>query len=205
MNAYDLVRLHKYADLDDGAAEGTPANRLPSATAMLEYINTLPEVVAEYNHERWQQAQADFEGITAPPQPQNGLLDFGESAWMGRLKASPSGGYLSTIENFKIALEYDPRLKGRIWTDEFADRVYGKAPLPWGNRTEEISGPHDKDFVWTDADDAGLRGYFEKLLKLDSKGKLDAALTEHLARHSINPVQDYLKGLKWDGKPRLGL
>lgn len=206
VNAYDLVRLHKYADLDEGAAEGTPANRLPSATAMLEYINTLPEVVAEYNHERYLQAQTDFGEITAQKPNLETMVNgfvLEDSAWMGKLKASPNGGFLSTMENFSIALEYDPRLKGRIWTDEFADRVYGKAPLPWGNRTEEISGPHDKDFVWTDADDAGLRGYFEKLLKLDSKGKLDAALTEHLARHSINPVQDYLKGLKWDGKPRL--
>lgn len=206
VNAFDLVRLHKYGNLDEGAAEGTPANRLPSTMAMMDYINTLPEVVAEYNHERWQQARADFEGITAQkPKLETTVNGFAleDSAWMGKLKASPNGGFLSTMENFSIALEFDPRLKNRIWQDEFAGRSYGTAPLPWGNRTKEISGPHDKDFAWTDADDAGLRGYFEKLLRLDSKGKLNDALMEHLQRHSRNPVQDYLNGLAWDGKPRL--
>lgn len=208
VNAYDMVRLHGFGEMDDGAAENTPTNRLPSASAMLEYMQTLPDVMEEHNRERWEQAQADFAGIMSPTLVQNesenvSPFPFDGSAWMGMLKASPSGGYLSTIENFKIALEFDPSLKGRIWTDEFADRVYGMAPLPWGNRIAEINGPHDKRFVWTDADDAGLRGYFEKLLKLDSKGKLDAALSEHLQRHSKNPVQDYLKELKWDGKPRL--
>lgn len=209
VNAYDMVRLHRYGDLDESAAEGTPTNRLPSAAAMLDYMQTLPDVVGEYNSKRWEQAQSDFGDITAQasaPAPITGLVNpmvLEESAWMIKLKASPNGGYLSTIENFKIALEYDPRLKGRIWTDAFADRVYGMAPLPWGNRTAEINGPLDKPFVWTDADDAGLRGYFEKLLRLDSKGKLNDALAEHLQRHSINPVTDYLKGLRWDGQPRL--
>lgn len=202
VNAYDMVRLHRYGEMDADAAEGTPSNRLPSASAMLEYMKTLPEVMGEYNDERWKKAVSDFEGIIAPEPPEISSL-IANSAWMAMLKASPNGGYQSTIENFSIALEHDPRLKGRIWTDEFADRVYGMAPLPWGNRTAEINGPHDKPFVWTDADDAGLRGYFEKLLRIDSKGKLDAALAEHLARHSLNPVQNYLNGLKWDGKPRL--
>ena len=37
VNAFDLVRLHKFADLDDEAKEGTPTNRLPSYKAMCEF------------------------------------------------------------------------------------------------------------------------------------------------------------------------
>ena len=33
VNAFDLVRLHKFGDQDDNAAEDTPVNRLPSYTA----------------------------------------------------------------------------------------------------------------------------------------------------------------------------
>ena len=36
VNAFDMVRLHKFNDLDDDAAPGTPTNRLPSYTAMCE-------------------------------------------------------------------------------------------------------------------------------------------------------------------------
>jgi len=35
-NAFDLVRLHKFGDLDDDAKEGTPVNKLPSYLAMQE-------------------------------------------------------------------------------------------------------------------------------------------------------------------------
>ncbi|MBR1584427.1 MAG: virulence-associated protein E [Clostridia bacterium] len=197
VNTFDLVRLHKFGELDENSADDTPVNRLPSTLAMLDYLNTLPEVIEEHNRQRWEEAQQDFAGITASDSSDTDI------SWMLLLKASPNGGYLSTIENFSIALEHDPTLKGRIWRDEFAERTYGMAPLPWGNRVKEISGPGDKLFIWDDADDAGLRKYFEKLLHLDNKGKLEAALTEHLARHSKNPVRDYLIGAKWDGKPRL--
>ena len=198
VNAFDLVRLHRFGEMDDAAAEDTPTNRLPSWSAMLEYVKTLPDVTGEHNRTRWQQAEADFAGITLPsPAALEG------SAWMGKLQVSSSGGYQSTAENFSIALEFDPRLKGRLWKNAFADRIYGMAPLPWGDRMVDISGPHDKPFIWTDADDAGLRIYFEKLLKVDSRGKLNDALLNHFARHSMNPVQDYLNGLALDGQPRL--
>ena len=34
VNAFDLVRLHKFGAQDDDAQEGTPVNRLPSFDAM---------------------------------------------------------------------------------------------------------------------------------------------------------------------------
>lgn len=36
VNSFDLVRLHKFGDQDDDAAPGTPTNRLPSSTSMLD-------------------------------------------------------------------------------------------------------------------------------------------------------------------------
>lgn len=36
VNAFDVVRLHRFADLDDEAKEGTRGNRLPSYAAMVE-------------------------------------------------------------------------------------------------------------------------------------------------------------------------
>ena len=36
MNAWDLARIHLYADRDADAAEGTPVNKLPSFAAMRE-------------------------------------------------------------------------------------------------------------------------------------------------------------------------
>ena len=36
VNAFDLVRLHRFGDMDDEAQPGTPTNRLPSYRAMCE-------------------------------------------------------------------------------------------------------------------------------------------------------------------------
>src|SRR5690606_40332522 len=34
---FDLVRIHKFGERDETAAPGTPTNRLPSYTAMVEF------------------------------------------------------------------------------------------------------------------------------------------------------------------------
>ena len=47
VNAFDLVRLHRFGDLDDEAKQGTPTNRLPSYTAMLELAKEDPDVAHE--------------------------------------------------------------------------------------------------------------------------------------------------------------
>ena len=38
VNAFDMVRLHKYGDLDNDAKENTPVNKLPSYTAMTRLV-----------------------------------------------------------------------------------------------------------------------------------------------------------------------
>ena len=198
VNAFDLVRLHKYGDQDDGVAENTPVNRLPSYKAMREYANSLDDVALEMLKTRQEQAAEEFAGLV------NGTgageaTPTDDGTWLLALERNQqTGSFKGTQENFRIILEHDPRLRDRIWTDGFADRVYGLAPLPWGSRRTD-----HKRFIWSDADDAGLRGFFEKAYKIDNKSKLDAALMEHLQQHTQNPVQDYLNGLKWDGKPRL--
>ena len=46
VNAFDLVRLHKFGDKDDAALDGTPNNRLPSYKAMCEFAVADPLVSA---------------------------------------------------------------------------------------------------------------------------------------------------------------
>lgn len=63
VNAFDMVRLHKFGDRDDRAPDGTANNRLPSFKAMCEYANSLDEVALEMISKRQAQAEADFEGL----------------------------------------------------------------------------------------------------------------------------------------------
>lgn len=190
VNSFDLVRLHKYGDLDDTVAVGTPNNRLPSYKAMCEYAVADAAVAALMARERAEDAVKDFDGVTATNDQDN--------AWMMGLKYTTNGQVAHTAANILYTLENDPKLKGRMVLDTFADRIYGIAPLPWGNHANE-SG----QFPWKDADDDGLTIYIERLLGFRAPSIVVSALNDHLARHTINPVQDYLKSLEWDGVPRL--
>ena len=45
--------------------------------------------------------------------------------------------------------------------------------------------------------------YMEKGYKITKRNAIDAGLDIHAATHAFNEVQDFIKGLAWDGVPRL--
>ena len=191
VNAFDLVRLHKFADKDDEAQIGTPTVKLPSYTAMCEFATGLDEVGALIAQERYETAVKDFDGIDADNQDEianwSTLLDVN----------SQNGTVKSTIDNILIILEHDPLLKGKFALNEFANRGEVLGKLPWDKRA--------KRRLWDDNDNQGLYWYMEKVYRITGNGKIDGALSLHSNKFSFNEVQDYLKGLKdkWDGTPRL--
>ncbi|GMA52656.1 hypothetical protein GCM10025857_40130 [Alicyclobacillus contaminans] len=101
VNAWDLVRLHKFGELDDDAKPDTPVNKLPSYTAMCQFALQDAGVAALLNQERYEQAVSAFTGLTpTEDEPAN---------WISKLKVSPSSGApAKTIENVMIVLEHDP-------------------------------------------------------------------------------------------------
>lgn len=196
VNAFDLVRLHKFADADDEADPATPTNRLPSYTAMCRFATTLDAVAALMNTERYESAIKDFEGV--------GPDNSGEAAnWMAKLQRnSTTGEPIKTPTNVLLALQNDPLLRGRIRLDTFSDRPQGVCPLPWGKREEACEGTV---FEWKDADDNGLAIYILRIFGFWAPNIVAAGLQEHMAKAAFNPVQEYLNSLKgkWDGVPRL--
>ena len=191
VNAFDLVRLHKFADADDEAQAGTPANRLPSYAAMCEYACGLSDVSALISRERYESAVKDFEGINVGDgeEPENWMMLLEKNAQTGAVKA--------TIDNVRIILEHDPLLKGKFALNQFANRGEVLGALPWDQ--------HAKRRLWDDNDNQGLYWYLERVYKISGNGKVDGALSLHSNAHAFNDVKDYLRGLqgKWDGVPRL--
>lgn len=191
-NAFDLVRLHLFSELDDEAKPETPVNKLPSYVAACKLAVSDPDVAALMDSERYRQAVEDFTGIA----PDN----TGEPAnWMKQLaKSEINGKYEHTIKNVRIVLANDPLLKGRIKLNCFSDRIMGAAPLPWEPRRDQ-----QEDFIWTDTDDSGLRDYIEQVLNIRGKDVIRDALIQGAAANRFDPVVDYLQSLKWDGVSRL--
>ena len=62
-NAFDLVRIHKFGARDEDAKPDTPANRMPSFTAMSEFAAEDPEVKMTLGSERLEEAYEDFDII----------------------------------------------------------------------------------------------------------------------------------------------
>lgn len=189
VNAFDLVRLHKFGDQDDGAQADTPVNRLPSYDAMCKLASGDKRVTGLLLRERWEKAS---EAFTA--QPEGAGED--EDGWREQLVVSAKTGLpKATIDNIWLILEHDPLLKGKFALNAFAGRGEVLGPLPWAE--EEGRRP------WGDNDNQGLYWYLEKSYQITGNGKIDGALSLHSQRHAFNEVKDYLSGLLWDGVPRL--
>lgn len=193
VNAFDMIRLHKYGDRDSEAKEGTPVNRLPSFVAMSRMAADDKPVADLITRERFEQAQEAF----GKPQDTAEEAPDGEPdiSWLGRLTKDGNGRFEKTINNVVLILENDPLLKGRIVTDEFAGCGMALGRLPWS--TEEGKRR------WTDADDAGFYRYVETFYRITGRERLDNGLLIVGSQNRINEVKRYLQSLKWDGKKRV--
>ena len=192
VNAFDLIRLHRFGDKDNDASPDTPVTKLPSYKAMCEAAMQDKAVVTTLNREQIEQAKKDFEGITAgaestaEPEP----LD-----WAEKLQRNQNGAVKGTIDNILIILDGDPALKDKFALNLFANRGEVLGALPWQKDT--------KRRLWSDTDSNGLYWYLERMWGITQRGNIDSALDIHASIHAFNEVQRYIDGLVWDGVPRL--
>lgn len=189
VNAFDMVRLHKFGDLDEDTAANTPITKLPSFIKMCELAENDKQCRATLNKERQQAAAADFAGVTT-----EGIDDNYD--WCNDLEYNSNSNILkNTINNFLIILNNDPNLKGRFAYNAFAERYEVLGAVEWDTRTERR--------MWSDADNNGLYWYIERVYGQKSRGSIDSALIMYMTQHRFNEVQDYINSLTWDGTPRL--
>ena len=192
VNAFDLIRLHRFGDKDNDASPDTPVTKLPSYKAMCEAAMQDKAVVTTLNREQIEQAKKDFEGITAgtestaEPEP----LD-----WAEKLQRNQNGAVKGTIDNVLIILDGDPALKDKFALNLFANRGEVLGALPWQKDT--------KRRLWSDTDSNGLYWYLERMWGITQRGNIDSALDIHASIHAFNEVQRYIDSLIWDGVPRL--
>ncbi len=190
VNAFDLVRIHKFGEQDEEAKDGTPTVRLPSYLAMLDLARADDAVKLTMGEERLAEAQAEFEGLEDD-------LEV-DTKWLTKLQTNRKGEYQATIDNILLILENDPHLKGKIGLNDFSKSPVILGDLPW----HKVKNVQDGD-PWKDSDDAGLRHYIEAIYEISAPAKTNDALAIAQERHQFHPIRDYLGGLMWDGAPRL--
>lgn len=190
-NAFDLVRLHKFGDLDNVAGVQTPNNKLPSFVEMNKLALGIDEVSNLIRQENYKRAVKGFNVIED--------TDSLDMSWMDELRLKNNSTKAeSTIKNIEIILENDPNLKGKIVLDEFANKSLVLGRLPW-DHSEEL----EENREWRDSDDSGLRSYLEETYEIVGINKIFDALMNVTEKYKINEVKDYLENLVWDGKERL--
>lgn len=186
-NAFDLVRIHKFSDLDDDAKDGTPVNRMPSFTKMSEFAANDKNVLVTIGQEKMMSAQEEFDEVSEDEEY--------DTKWLKELTYTEQGKLRSTISNFSLILENEPLLKRRIAFNEFSNRANVTGQLPWRSKGNLQD--------WCDTDDSGLREFIEKYYGINSPTKCADALALSFERHRFHPIKDYLNTLSWDGQKRI--
>ena len=207
VNAFDLIRLHKFGDLDDDATPDTPVGKLPSYASMCSLALSDKAVCTTLNREQLASAARDFEGLMVPANSGNAAAGTvatqqtggddpaDDMSWMEKLERTQTGSIKSTIDNILLILNGDPHLKNKFALNLFAGCGEVLGALPWC-KTE-------KRRRWSDTDNNGLYWYMERTWNITGRGNIDSALDIHASVHAFNDVQDYLNKLTWDGTERL--
>ena len=179
LNAYDLVRFHRYRDLDDGCDPDVISCNLPSYRAMRDFALMQDAVKRLLAEERMEAASREFTDA--------------DIDWQSSLALDKQGGIKDTATNIAAIIRHDPLLQSIVYNElKYMLDVTGE--LPW---TQVKPG-------WGEADVANAKLYLDRMYGLWSPIKFkDALLAVASAERIYNPVKDYLNALVWDGVPRL--
>ncbi|GFI70334.1 hypothetical protein IMSAG249_02163 [Lachnospiraceae bacterium] len=176
MNAFDMVRMHKFADLDAKTSEDTEPAKLPSFGAMSEFAVKDENVKATLAQERQRAAGEEF----AP-----------SDDWQKSLELDKQGAVKPTLDNLVLVMRSDERLRS-IAFNLHRDGIDAGEGLPWKQIKQG----------WNDSDFASLKVYLSSVYGVYSPTRTkDAVLAVaakraviHLcesARYNIFEVNDY--------------
>ena len=213
-SAFDLVRIHKFGDLDADTPAGTPANKRPSFVAMMDFVNDDPGAKTENAKSTAAMIDEVFQPITAddaetsgeaqqlhemkqlPSDTEAGEQSTSNKDWLLKLETKKDGSFKDTIGNFELILQNDPRFNHIAWNSH-ASQLEVRDPhlLPWKQVTPG----------WTDNDEAQLKTEIARTYSgLYAPAKMNDALLSTASARAFHPVRDYFTNLlPWDGVERL--
>ena len=181
LNAFDVVRIHRFGHLDEKAKLDTTPTKLPSYKAMVDFAINEEAVKLQLAKERELQAADEF--------------GADDANWQAHLELDKDGGIKESLTNYVEILRHDPRLQAIAYNEHRCSiDIRDTELLPW---VPLKAG-------WSDADLAALSAYLDRVYHIFSPAKLKSALLTATSERSFHPIKDYLEGLPaWDGKKRL--
>ena len=178
MNAFDMVRIHRFGEMDAKTSEDTEPSKLPSFGAMSEFAVKDENVKATLAQERQRAAGGEF----AP-----------SDDWQKSLELDKQGAVKPTLDNLVLVMRSDERLRS-IAFNLHRDGIDAGEGLPW----KQIKPG------WNDADFASLKVYLSNVYGVYSPTRTKDAVLAVAAKRAYHPVREYLDALpEWDGTGRV--
>lgn len=178
MNAFDMVRIHKFGELDAKSAEDGESTKLPSFKAMSEFAVKDEKVKLQLAKEREESAKMEFQS---------------EKEWQSALELDRQGKVKDTLDNLVLAIRNDGKLQS-IAFNLHRDGMDAGDGLPW----KQIKPG------WNDSDFASLKVYLNKGYGIYAPSKTKDALLAVASERAYHPVKEYLDRLpEWDGVERM--
>ena len=178
MNAFDMVRIHRFGDMDAKVSEDEEPAKLPSFKAMGEFAVNDENVKVTLAGERAQSAMAEFAA---------------EDDWQKLLEFDRRGTVKDTLNNLVLVMRHDKGMQS-IAFNLHRDGIDAGAGLPW----KQIKPG------WNDSDFASLKVYLNKGYGVYAPTKTKDALLAVASERAYHPVREYLDALpEWDGTERI--
>ncbi len=225
VNAFDLVRIHKFGHLDDEAKDIAPTG-LPSWKAMLDFIADDPEYRRQQAESRYDQ-QAMFDDLVDGDEPgdvgdDDLQADLDElvgdpktkrTDWQLGLERTRDGSVTNTVANLATIIANDARISPCVEFNAFREQVVTRKPLKTKLAVVARIPIRDRanGDVWQDQHTDALRILLEapngpKLpgwgLK-PSDRDLQAAIGNAARLAPFHPVRERLEAVPWDKVPRV--
>ncbi|KXI18371.1 Virulence-associated protein E [Gardnerella vaginalis] len=176
-NAFDIVRTHKFASLDEKE----------SFKKMSEFAMSLDEVKLQAANERLSEAKDDF---------------VDSEDWKKKLRYTSKGAVLeNSLYNAKLIIKHDPLLKGIVF-NQLADGLEIKGDVPWQHPAKFWRDADDAQLICYVDDHYGsfsqrnydiavtkvsddrsyhpIRRYFESLPQWDGVKRVDTLFIDYL-------------------------
>ncbi|TAN65146.1 hypothetical protein WS9_012805 [Paraclostridium sordellii 8483] len=194
-NSFDLLRLHKFSNLDEKVSADTPINKLPSYINMIEFISKDEKVILELGNSKLKQAKEDFKDLYNLNE--DNIIN-NDNIWITKLEVDKKGMYKASNKNIVTILENDINLKGKIAYNLFSNRTMVKGDLPWRSVSDKVRGD-----IWQDSDDANLRVYIDISYGIVAPYKINDGLAIIEKKNKYHPIIDYLNSNTWDKTSRV--
>ncbi|MEG0398162.1 MAG: virulence-associated E family protein [Cetobacterium sp.] len=183
LNAFDLVRIHKFGHLDKDRPPEESILKLPSYESMIEFAVNDEKVKTQLGKEREALAKSEFTPVE----------DVDKENWQSILELDKHGKVKDTSFNIANIIRYEENLQNIVY-NQFKSCLDVVGKLPWNQPKPG----------WNDSDLACTKLYFERVYGLWSPVKFKEALLGVISTERIyHPIKEYFKTLNWDKVNRI--